>query len=193
MMKLEIRPISSLEKVFYDGPLTAPEMPSATALKGEVFSFQFAVKNRTLWEGAEGAALPVKATVTLESKLPVLLREVHAVPVDVPARENDGFLLRDQPGLYPDLLTECPGDFMFTPHGWRAFWVTVRIRNLRYACRSGLPSVKVTMLATASVPRMSSASYPSISSTEKPSAAAVSLARGSCAARSSGMGFRVAL
>lgn len=140
MMKLEIRPISSLEKVFYDGPLTAPEMPSATALKGEVFSFQFAVKNRTLWEGAEGAALPVKATVTLESKLPVLLREVRAVPVDVPARENDGFLLRDQPGLYPDLLTECPGDFMFTPHGWRTFWVTVRIPS---NCRPGKYPVKI--------------------------------------------------
>ena len=35
MMKLEIRPISSLEKVFYDGPLAGPAMSTATALKGQ--------------------------------------------------------------------------------------------------------------------------------------------------------------
>ena len=100
MMKLEIRPISSLEKVFLDKPsLTAPPMLEATALKGEIFSFQFAVKNRTLWEGVEGAALPVKAKITLESKLPVRFREVHAVPVEIPMWASDGFLLREDPGL----------------------------------------------------------------------------------------------
>ena len=140
MMKLDVRPISSLEKVFLDGPLNAPEMKSATALKGEVFSFQVAVKNLTAWEGEIGLALPIRAKVGVESKLPTELREVRAVPVDIPVRTSDDLVLRSAPGLYPDILAESPGDYMFPTHGWRAFWVTVRVPE---NCRAGKYPVTV--------------------------------------------------
>ena len=136
MMKLEIRPISSMDKVLYEPLLHAQPMTAATALKGEVFSFQFAVKNVTPWNDLErwSPTLPVTAALSLESKLPVQLREVRAVPVDIPCFMKDIGLMRDTPGFYPDLLTEGPGYYLFPAEGWRSFWVTVRIPE---NCKAG--------------------------------------------------------
>lgn len=134
MMNLEIRPISSMDKVLHEPLLNAQPMIAATALKGEVFSFQFAVKNRTPWEGGWSPILPVTAGITLESKLPAQLREVRTVPVDIPCFAADVALMGTKPGLYPDLLTRDPGYYLFPAEGWRAFWVTVRIPA---NCRAG--------------------------------------------------------
>ncbi len=136
MMKMAIRPISSMDKVFYEPLLSAAPMTAATALKGEVFSFQFAVKNITPWPDSPMwmPVLPAKAAISLESKLPVQLREVRAVPVDIPCFMPDTGLMTEKPGFYPDLLTESPGHYLFPAVGWRSFWVTVRIPE---NCRAG--------------------------------------------------------
>lgn len=129
MMKLEVRPISSMDKVLLEPSLNAQPLTAATALKGEVFSFQFAVKNATPWhdENAWSPVLPVTAGLSLESKLPAQLREVRSVPVDIPCFTKDTCLMREKPGYYPDLLTDFPGYYLFPAENWRSFWVTVRI------------------------------------------------------------------
>ena len=73
MMTLETRLVSSLEKIFPDESLDALSLNSITALRGEMVSFQIALKCE--------AELSQWARVTVQSPWPgVHLRRVEVVP-----------------------------------------------------------------------------------------------------------------
>ena len=142
-MELELRLVSSLEKVFADRPLAAAPFAAASALKGEVFNFQLAVCNRTMTTVPGVPYRQVVAHISADCKLPCEVRAVRSVPVDVPCQRPGDDLLDNRPGLYPDLLTELPGGvFRFPGSQWRAFWFTVRIPE---NARAGRYPVKITL------------------------------------------------
>lgn len=120
-----VRCISSLEKVFADEPLKAPEFKQASALKGEVYSFQVAYHTE-----ARHGYIRVRAESDLPS--PVFVRRVGLSPSEYPIQRGKGEvdnLLRDKPGLYPDpLYPIAEGEaFRLLPDQWRAVWVTAEI------------------------------------------------------------------
>ena len=97
-MQFVSRFVSSLEKIFADEEIHAPELIAASALKGEVFSFQLALKNIMPASNPPSAYNQITTRMEVVSKLPAELREVRAVPVDVPGNYQDAGLLRNQPG-----------------------------------------------------------------------------------------------
>lgn len=134
MIRLETRLLSSLVKARCADDLTAPEFTSASALPGETFSFQLALRNTTPRPlpggGVAENLLPRTATVEVraESALPVELRSVEEVPVTIPGLRTDGWLIDSRPGLYPDRLAALPDGLLRLPGNlWRFCWVTLRI------------------------------------------------------------------
>ena len=98
MTQLDVRPVSSLCKIFPDAdPGTAYERGSA--LRGEVYSFQIAYRAPRLTKG-----LTVKAEAGFLTGALRIFR-VGLVPSELTGYgDGDDFLLRTAPGLYPDPL-----------------------------------------------------------------------------------------
>ncbi len=117
---LEIRFLSSLEKVFPDRhELEASPIGRGIAARGERFSFQIALY----------ADDPGVYRAVVHPELNVRVRSVEAVPVMLASNNPDGNVLRTTPGLYPDRLDEleCGDRFRILPRQWRCLWVTVTV------------------------------------------------------------------
>lgn len=116
----------SLEKVFPDDtPRALNRSIPICAFAGEAVSFQVAFKPPTITSSDELAEVRIQA----ESDRPAQIRvsSVDLVPCTLLAFEghDDGYL-RDQAGLYPDLLTPLEsGTIMPFVGQWRAVWITV--------------------------------------------------------------------
>ena len=126
---MHMRIVSPLEKIFDDTvELKAPEYPSATAARGEVCSFQIAIR-----EDGDGRGF---FRVAFESALNARIRTVDSVPVHLAADNPDEFYLRTTPGLYPDLLSELVDcdTFRILTNQWRVLWVTIPVPE---ECRPG--------------------------------------------------------
>ena len=98
-MVVDIKQISSMEKVFLDEAPKCNEFTSASALKGERFSYQIAISQQE----EEIANFEFK----VESDFPcdVSIFEVGNVPVTMPCyKTRDENYLRTTPGVYPDIL-----------------------------------------------------------------------------------------
>ena len=116
---MEIRLLSSLEKVFLDD---APqEVPLClTALQGETIAFQLTFRDpEAAWKSV---------TVRAESAAQVRIRLVEHVPVRMANYpDGDGDTLRGgAPGLYPDLLTDIKPHALKLSSSWTTLWVDVR-------------------------------------------------------------------
>ena len=131
---IDVKVAGSLEKIFPDSDWNGPELRSDVAARGEVYSFQVAVRFRE----TDNHYL----RVALESELNAQIRLVEAVPVHLAANRPDDDFLRTTPGLYPDLLDEleCKDRFRVMPRQWRTLWVTVRIGE---DCPAGTYPVKL--------------------------------------------------
>jgi hypothetical protein len=120
---LELKAVSSLEKVFADEELDVSNLKSTSVLRGEVFSFQLAY-----W-----CAFSADLSIEIDSPLSNLIeiRETALVPCEVPAEEtgNSPDLLRTTPGLYPDPLLPIAKEIKIAPKQWRTVWITVRIAD----------------------------------------------------------------
>lgn len=120
-MELKLKIVSSLEKIFPDEELSAPVLEKASALRGEVFSFQLAYY----------CDMKVNFSVKIDSPFinPVEIRETALSPCEFPAEESGKTpdVLRSTPGLYPDPLLPFDGKIISPPKQWRTVWVTVRI------------------------------------------------------------------
>lgn len=117
---IEIRLLSSLEKVFLDeAPCEQPLMLSA--LMGETIAFQLAFRDE------EAAWRDVAVTVASPIAHGVRLRQVRQVPVRMANYpDGDGDTLRSgAPGLYPDLLTELQPHSLKLSSSWTSLWVDV--------------------------------------------------------------------
>jgi Glycoside hydrolase 123, catalytic domain len=118
-MTLTMLPVSSLEKIFPDEKPTRI-LKQASALAGEVFSFQTSCySEQHLHKGK------VEVTGDLTEKMTV--RCVELSPAEFFGPNIDDNVLRDTPGLYPDLLTPTTEDIRIPQRQWRSFWITITI------------------------------------------------------------------
>ena len=135
-MELRMHLCSSLAKIF---PLKGPDQPSfrsASALKGERFSFQLA------FIAAENRAL--KAEVLSPLKKRISLKRVELMPVRYTSwyRAEGDDVISSDPGLYPDALLPVKGAFRFAPGQWNSLWVTV---DVPAGCKPGKYPVSVRL------------------------------------------------
>ena len=104
---------SSLEKIFPDGPVSAEMYNSGSALRGEIFSFQFAIfQDEDLFLGDLNIAHEFPGNIRI--------REVKCVPVDFPAYDsgNPDWALDSRVGMYPDLLRDINDHVRLLPRQW---------------------------------------------------------------------------
>lgn len=137
---MELRWISSLEKVFSDEPLSAPAVSEATALRGEIFSVQCA----TFYEGDD----KLSATVGLKTDFPgdVKVYRVGYVPSMLPAYPwSDDDFLRKAPGVFPDPLVEVTQEISLSRKQWRSVWVEATVPE---DCPAGRYTVELTFTST---------------------------------------------
>ena len=126
---------SSLAKIFPDEDMTKhPKFKSASALKGERFSFQVAYKFAEGWGGM------LTAEVESELKKYITLRSTELAPVKFTGYLFDDDMVGTKPGLYPDILNEYKGEFRLAHNQWRTIWVTVDIPK---NCKPGKYAIKV--------------------------------------------------
>ena len=122
---MQMRIISSLEKVFADEPLKAPEKTAFEGFENECISFQMAICG-----DVQTHCEPL--SLRAESALDCLrIRSVRSVPVRLATlADADDNYLRKTPGLYPDLLRDvAPEDMAGDLYGydgqWQCFWIDV--------------------------------------------------------------------
>ena len=112
---MEIRVLTSLDKVFYDEAPEAAE-PRFAGFRNEKIEFQAAFRAEEGWE---------KVELLIESPLKswLTVRQVKQVPVQYPipadAKED---CLRTEPGLYPDLLSEIRPHALHASPRWSCLW-----------------------------------------------------------------------
>jgi len=131
-MKADIRLkiVSSLAKVFADEePMEYLETGKYSGFKNEVISFQAAYTSEgMLWENF--ADIEIKSPI----KNIIRVRKVELVPVGLATFfDADANYLRENPGMFPDLLTDLkdsPTGHIRTFSGqWRAIWIDVEPRE----------------------------------------------------------------
>jgi hypothetical protein len=119
------RVVDALEKVFGDvAPRPMDTDIPADAFIGEVMSFQVAFKPPTSARPHELEDLSVSVSTGGEA-LQASVRSVECVGCSLPAfpGHDDGYL-RDDPGLYPDLLAPMTAGLVRPqPYQWKAIWV----------------------------------------------------------------------
>ncbi len=126
-MKFIVKTVSALEKVFLDEePLRTAQGHSA--MLNECSSFQAAYTMlREESDVMRAAALPIRVTVDSPIKDAIRVRRVEHVPVRTAHfSQYDGDYLRDAPGLFPDMLSEIPGNGLHVYEGqWDSLWIDI--------------------------------------------------------------------
>ena len=122
---LQMKIISSLEKVFPDEALKAQEKTVFSGFSNECISFQLAFCGD---DTTHRAALSVRAESALDC---LRIRSVRTVPVRLATlADADDNYLRKTPGLYPDLLRDTApddpaGDLYGYSGQWQCFWIDI--------------------------------------------------------------------
>ena len=120
-MLLDIKQVSSLERIFLDGKCPMNEINGGTALKGERISYQLAYRSDSVVYG--------KVSVKSELADYVTVRSVGNVPSEIPAWEgHDDYYERTQPGLFPDVLFPLENNVLsIKKQNWYSLWITADI------------------------------------------------------------------
>lgn len=134
-LRFETRCISSLEKVFPDGELTADVHDTASALRGEYFAFQVA------YRPSKGIG-PVRVQIRSPLAEVITVRAVGLAPSELTTYAlDDPHVLRVTPGLYPDPLHPLDASGAIAlPGQWRAVWIAV---NLQEETAAGMHEIAV--------------------------------------------------
>ena len=122
---IELRILSSLSKVFSSIELKDKAYKKASALKGEVFSFQCAFIHRS--PENRKRRVDVKINSAFGDKLGY--RVVREVPADFPCYQgHDKNIISSKPGLYPDLLENPDAHNLFSiPGRWSSLWFELKV------------------------------------------------------------------
>jgi hypothetical protein len=124
--------------VFPGDALAEKAFVSASALRGEVFSFQLAIHAE---EHLKEATLSVKS----ELQRILRVRRVGMAPCELPFIHWDEGMIRREPGLYPDpLLDLIDGKFTLFPGQWRCLWITVELPK---AVKAGRYPIEIAVSA----------------------------------------------
>ena len=118
---VEVRLVSALEKILPESPvIMAPEFRSDVAARGEIYSFQIALRSD------ERKQLRIECAGELNTRV----RIVKCVPAMYLGSGYDKDVVRNnQPGLYPDLLDEpdFTDQFLLLQNVCQSLWVTVYV------------------------------------------------------------------
>ncbi|MEG1887584.1 MAG: DUF4091 domain-containing protein, partial [Oscillospiraceae bacterium] len=126
MKNLDMRIISSLEKVFLDSELNVRDVSRLTMLKNEKLSFQCALKLNSVQYGKAVASINVKSKLAQY----ITVYEVGHIPgVLTSYPEVDDGYITTKPGLFPDLLTKTETVDLMTGQ-WRSIWITIKGEDL---------------------------------------------------------------
>ncbi len=112
--------LSSLAKVFSDEKPNSTPLERFSMLKNERASFQTALFSKD----DEDKNISIK----INSKLSYLINlySVEAIPSALPAYpDHDDYILRDVPGLFPDLLRPYEGSFILKAKQWQSIWFEI--------------------------------------------------------------------
>lgn len=138
-MNLEIKNVSSLEKIMPVMQAEEAAFNSAAALQNEEFSYQLAIKsNIHLHCGSQ-----LKAEIISDIKDNITLYNVRCVPVMLNKyfEEYDNNYISDNPGLFPDILEEYNGIIPVSAHQYRAVWVSVKTKDVT----AGIHNIKIQL------------------------------------------------
>lgn len=128
MTDICFKQISSLEKVFVDKMPECRVLESASAMKGEEYSYQIAFSKPITEEFSPKTEFEVKVNSVLSPYIKV--RKVMHIPSELCAYQwsnDDGYYKKDS-GLFPDALLPLEENKIFvTPHSWHSLWVNVYI------------------------------------------------------------------
>lgn len=118
MADLELRLLSSLDKVFWDGCDSPHPIKEDLLLENERYTFQAAF----LYRNEE---VPARAfgTCVLEG-MDGELRQVESVPSRLAAVPGQADALRREPGWYPDVLADA-ARIKALPGQWGSVWITI--------------------------------------------------------------------
>ncbi len=120
MAELELKLISSLDKVFWDGCETPHPVEEDVMLANERYAFQAAFRYE---DGKD--PMRVFGECVLEG-MAGEVRQVESVPCRLAALPEQADVLRREPGWYPDVL-EAPGAAVkVRPGQWGSLWITLR-------------------------------------------------------------------
>ena len=125
-MKLEMKAISALEKVFPDEvPAGMPELKSCEGFQNETVSFQVA------YSLSGAAQIWIRPNVVSPIAEFIHVRTVRLVPVRLACMpDSDEDFLRKTPGLYPDLLQEIqPNRLHAIWNQWDALWIDAELEG----------------------------------------------------------------
>lgn len=123
MKKINVKTISSLEKVLPGMELCSAELSEASCLIKERFSYQIALLGDVSFQMAK--RLNIIISSELNDKIKIY--EVGNVPVNMPAYLNqyDNRYITRQAAILPDILTESDGTVAVSGISYRALWVSV--------------------------------------------------------------------
>ena len=123
-MKIDLRIVTSLQKVFLDEPPAIyHDTVLAEGFQNEVISFQLAYQSLEMEEASATAALCIHSPISSH----VHVRRVIHVPVGLAAfSDADDNYLRYTPGLYPDLLADIQNiPVRVFPNQWHSLWFDI--------------------------------------------------------------------
>lgn len=120
-MELEIKQVSSLERIFLDGKCTMNEISGGKVLRGERISYQLAYKSDSV----------IEANVSVESPIADFVRVSYVgnVPSEIPIwADHDDYYERTEPGLFPDVLFPVEDGYLaIKRQNWYSLWITADI------------------------------------------------------------------
>lgn len=125
MKKLNVKNISSLEKVFPVMGSSETEFNQASTLIDEEFSYQVIVKGDWNIHGSE----ELEVRVCSEIADYVKVYNIGYVPVTFPSypEEYDNDFISHHPGVFPDVLLPEANYIMVKSYSYTALWVSVRL------------------------------------------------------------------
>lgn len=119
-MLLDVKTVSSLEKVFCNPRFEAPVTDRVSGARGETVAFQIAL------QGDNSDIIDFQ--VETAPPCPISLREVGLVPCLAPCFPDDPYVITSDPGVFPDpLLPLKDNKLRLTRSNWHAVWVSMAI------------------------------------------------------------------
>ncbi|MBE7011412.1 MAG: DUF4091 domain-containing protein [Ruminococcaceae bacterium] len=125
MVNLDIKSISSLEKVLPLQEVSFSEVKKGSALKNEEYSYQLAFKATENIHGIKELKLEVVSDIAEN----ISLYNVRCVPVLNPMfydEPDENYMLKG-PGMMPDVLDEYTDYVMVSSNYYGAVWVSIKV------------------------------------------------------------------
>ena len=144
-MQLQVKQISSLEKVFLRSNGDFKEISEASCLRGEKYSYQLAVRPI---ENPDKSYADISVNISSKLKEFIRIYTVENVPVVLPCYEdyvrfgNDDDYISKDPGLYPDILKPYVGVCKFSENKWQSIWLEVCVPE---CTDGGIYDISVTL------------------------------------------------